>query len=652
MNNLNQRIIKKFGEETFDVLERKPEKLSQIKGISPEKAMLIGQIFHEQIEIRECMLFLQKYNISPIYAMKIYKHYKQNTINVIKTNPYRLADDIWGIGFKIADNIAESIGIEKDSNYRIKAGIKYILNISSNSSGNVYLPESILIEQTSMLLNLEKELIFEHISSLQLDRQISIEKTQSGNIVFLNSYYYAEQYTAKKLLELSFFEEQNKNDYDKIIKQIEKTENIKFAKKQKDAIKLAMTKGVLVITGGPGTGKTTTIKTIIKLLKEENYEIELAAPTGRAAKRITETTDMEAQTIHRLLGINFVADDKKRQTFEKNEDNPIEADVIIIDESSMIDILLMNNLLKAIALGTRLILVGDVDQLPSVGAGNVLKDIIDSECVQVIKLNEVFRQAQQSAIVMNAHKINKGIYPSLNENNKDFFFIKKYNPDEIIQTIVQLVTTRLPKYLNCKNISDIQVLCPMRKSKLGVFNLNNYLQNAINPPSSQKNEKDFRDIVFREGDKVMQIKNNYNMVWKVFDKNRLKIDEGVGVFNGDEGIISTINNNNEYIDVLFDESKLVRYDFTQLDELDLSYATTIHKAQGSEYPAVVIPLHSSTPMLFNRNLLYTAITRARQLVVIIGIPETLKKMVDNKKEVDRFTSLKNKIINLNKFMKG
>lgn len=644
-----ERIVAKFGLQTLEIIEKSPEKLAQIKGISIKKAMDIGEIFAEQEGLRKTMIFLQEYGISPVFAMKIYKHFKDNTIRIVQTNPYRLADELFGVGFKLADDIAEKIGIEKDSEYRIKAGIKYVLNKTANSAGNVYLPEKVLLEYSKNLLEVDEDLLKPNLFNLQMERQICIEKTDTENIIFLNSYYYAESYVAKKILELSKNTTKYNKNYDLWISNIEKENNITLASNQKKAIKEAMINGVLVITGGPGTGKTTTINSIISMLKNEGYEIELCAPTGRAAKRMSEATGLEAQTIHRLLGINFLSDDKKRQTFEKDENMPIEADVVIVDECSMIDILLMSGLLKAIANGTRLILVGDIDQLPSVGAGNVLKDIINSECIQVVRLNEIFRQARESAIVMNAHRINNGEYPILNEVNKDFFFLRRDKMEEVNNTIVELITKRLPKFLNITDLKAIQVLSPMKKSPIGVENLNNILQKAINPPSKDKDEKEFRNIIFREGDKVMQIKNNYNMVWRIIKDNQY-IDEGTGIFNGDEGIINKIDNKNEYIEVIFDDCKHIKYDFTQLDELNLSYAITIHKAQGSEYKAIIIPIHSGAPMLLTRNLLYTGVTRAKELAVIVGIQETLNKMVDNNREINRYTYLKNRIINLSQFI--
>ncbi len=642
---LAAKITEKFGADTLNIMESEPEKLSSIRGISVSKAMSIGAIFHEQAELRRAMLLLQDYGISPVYAMKIYKRFKDNTVKIVETNPYMLADEIFGIGFKISDSIAEKAGIEKDSPFRINAGIKYVLNHEA-SNGNVYLPLEELFKKSSSLLGVDPDIIKNCVTKLNISKQVWLENDKNGNVnAFLNSYYYAESYVAKKLLELSFSAPSNNDSYLKEIKETENETGIKLAHNQKLAVEEAMKNGVLVITGGPGTGKTTTINTIIKLLKNEGYEIELAAPTGRAAKRMSETTGIEAQTIHRLLGISYISDDSKKQTFDKNEDNPIEADVIIIDESSMVDILLMHSLLKAVPCGARLILVGDVDQLPSVGPGNVLKDIINSGCIKVVKLNEIFRQAGESAI-----GINRGEYPVLNEKEKDFFFMKRYSADAVCSTILELVTKRLPKFLNCSGLKDIQILTPMRKSPLGVINLNTLLQKNLNPPCRNKEEKEFRNNVLREGDKVMQIKNNYDMTWRIFDNHRRLTEEGVGIFNGDEGIITRIDNENEYCEVVFDECKYVKYDFTQLDELELSYAVTIHKSQGSEYKAVIIPVYSGPEMLLNRNLLYTAVTRAKELAVLVGIPETLYKMIDNNKEINRYTYLKTRISDMHEVM--
>lgn len=644
---LANKIVAKFGTNTLNIIENEPRKLASIKGISLKKALAIHEIFHEQKSIREVMFFLQNHGVSTSAASKIYQKFKDETINIVSKNPYCLADEIFGIGFKTADLIAEKIGVFKDSFFRIKAGTKFVLTQEANN-GNVYFPYNQLITKCSALLEIPPELIENAMIELNLKNDIWIEKINDDNIkVYLNYYYYTECYVAKKLIELSLTKIESNFNYNDDIRKIESKNNIKFALHQKEAIKQAMTNGVLVITGGPGTGKTTTINAIIELLQNEGNEILLAAPTGRAAKRMTETTGIEAQTIHRLLGIGF--NENNKQLLNRNDDDLLETDVIIIDETSMVDILLMNALLKAIAHGTRLILVGDVDQLPSVGAGNVLKDIISSKCIKVVRLNEIFRQAQESAIIMNAHRINRGEYPILNEKNKDFFFVKRYNIDELVKTIIELVTKRLPNYMSCDSLKDIQVLTPMRKTLVGVNNLNTVLQNILNPADINKPEILYGDTIFRYGDKVMQIKNNYNTPWILYENNIHK-DEGVGVFNGDEGFITNVNNSDRYIEVTFDENKVVKYDYTQLSELELSYAVTIHKSQGSEYKVVVIPIFSGPYMLMNRNLIYTAITRAKELAVIAGIPETLYKMVDNNNEINRYTSLKSRIINNYKFM--
>lgn len=643
------KIVNKFGKDTLDIIENYPEKLATVRGISKEKAINISSIFHEQVELRKVMIYLQEYSISPIYAMKFYKRYKGEAINIIKENPYTLANEFIGIGFKTADKIAYKLGVGINSPFRIKAGIKHCLNMSI-SNGNVCVYKEELIEMSQKLLQVSGTEIDNIVMEMQIEKSLIQEKIQEKTVIYSNSLFYSENYVAKKLLELSMNTlDKSKNILNEII-EIEKNTNIKLAEKQREAVIESMFKGVLVITGGPGTGKTTTINTIITLLNKEGYVIELAAPTGRAAKRMSEATGMEAKTIHRLLGINFLSDNSNRQTFEKNEDDPIEADVIIIDESSMVDITLMFNLLKAIDIGTRLILVGDVDQLPSVGPGNVLKDIINSNCIKVVCLEEIFRQARESAIIMNAHRINKGEYPKLNEKNKDFFFVKRNLIDDVVTGILDLTINRLPKYIKCDTIKDIQILTPMRKSAIGAINLNQTLQESLNPKSEDKKEYQYRSTTFREGDKVMQIKNNYNMKWTVYNNMNFKEDEGLGVFNGDEGIIKGINLSLETITVSFDDGKIVNYDFSQLDELELSYAITIHKSQGSEYKVVIIPVHSGPPMLLSKNLLYTAVTRAKSLAVLIGIEDTLYKMVDNNREVSRNSFLSERLVKLNKFM--
>ena len=637
-----KRIVKKFGEKTLEIIENQAELLEQIKGISLNKAQEIGETYQIQRELRDAILFLGEFGISPTYAIKIYKKYKDKTIDIVKTNPYKLADDIHGVGFKKADAIASTMGMRNDSEQRIMSGIKYVLT-QATQNGDTYLPKEILEKYTISLLNIPIELIENALLELQMSKQIFQEKKEEEIRIYLSVYYNAELFVAKQLIEIAETEEEEEKNIDEEINEIEKEKSITLANNQREAVKESLKNGVLVITGGPGTGKTTTINAIITILEKKELEILLAAPTGRAAKRMTETTNRQALTIHRLLEISFMGQGNFAQEFGKNEENPLEADVIIIDEVSMVDIMLMKSLVKALMPGTRLILVGDVDQLPSVGPGNVLNDIINSNEIKVVKLNEIFRQARESAIVMNAHRINNGEVPILNEKGKDFFFIRKGSQDEVIKTILELTKTRLPKFAKCSPIKDIQILTPMRKSPLGVNSLNAYLQDELNPPSKNKNEKEFRDTLFREGDKVMQIKNNYNISWKILNKYDYPLDEGVGIFNGDTGIITEINNRLEKITIKFDDNKVVEYDYTNLEELDLAYAITIHKSQGSEYQVVILPIHSGPPMLLSRNLLYTAVTRAKKLVVVVGLEDTIKRMIDNKREINRYSSLKDRI---------
>ena len=636
-----RNIVKKFGKDSFKIISEHPERLAEVRGISESKAMQIGEIFHEQAELRSTVMFLQKYGVTVSNALKIYKRYKGAAADIVEKNPYVLADEVFGIGFATADRIARNMGILPDSENRIQAGIKYVLSLAMND-GSVFLPMNELLENTSRLLGIQQETIANLTTKLHIENHIYIERSGDIPRVYLNFAYYNESYTAKKLVELSHYKPKSKLDYDTEISCIETYNSITFAPEQRRAIKAAMTNGVMVITGGPGTGKTTIINAIIALLKAEDLTVELAAPTGKAAKRMSLATGESAQTIHRLLGLSYLDENSRKQSFEHDEYNPIDADVIIMDESSMIDINLMTALLKAVAPGTGLIIVGDADQLPSVGAGNVLRDIIASDTIPVICLKEIFRQARESNIVVNAHRINNGKMPVMGKDSKDFFFMLSSDKDKLIQTIVSLVTSRLPKYLGCDGLRDIQLLTPMRKSPLGVENLNKVLQACLNPPASGKFERIHGSRTFRMGDKVMQIKNNYDISWKIIKKGNV-IDNGLGIYNGDEGIITFIDNTNEYMEVLFDGEKTVIYDFTQLDELELSYAVTIHKSQGSEYKAVIIPIHSGPPMLLTRNLIYTAVTRAKELVVLIGIPEVLGSMIDNNRESSRHTALAEKI---------
>ncbi|MBQ9604767.1 MAG: ATP-dependent RecD-like DNA helicase [Firmicutes bacterium] len=631
-----KKIVEKFGRDTLFIIDTEPQRLAEIKGITISKATEIGAVFREQNELTRAVMFLQEYGVSISYAAKIFKKYKEKTIATVQKNPYTLADEVWGIGFKTADSIAQKLGVAPNSPHRICSGIKYVLDTAANN-GHTYLPEVILLKETCALLETDEAAVVQNLMQMHVDSRIWMENS-SPRRIYLNFFYYAESYIAKRLVEMSVHKAKTNPFIEAEIRNIELAENIKFAEGQLNAIKTAMSEGVFVITGGPGTGKTTIINAIIGLLEQEGLKIELAAPTGKASKRMTEATGREARTIHRLLGTNFLNEDRQRQSFAHDEEDPIDADCIIIDEVSMVDVPLMYYLIKAVSAGTKLILVGDADQLPSVGAGNVLHDILDSGIVPCAMLTEIFRQAQQSAIITNAHKINNGIYPDMTDNKSDFFYMQRYNSDALLDTLAGLVSERLPKYLDCEPM-DIKVLTPMRKSPIGMHNLNALLQNVLNPPSITKAEKEFRGTVFRKGDRVMQIKNNYDMPYYVLGANGRVIEDGAGVFNGDEGIISFIDNDNKSLEVTFDDNRLAAYDFTQLDELELAYAVTIHKSQGSEYKAVIMPLLNGPEMLMTRNLLYTGITRAKELAVVLGSKETVFRMVDNNRQIDRYTGL-------------
>lgn len=656
-----KKIVKHFGLDTFRIIEEEPLVLAQINGISEKKAQEIGEVFHAQYELRRAMLFLQEYGITPTFAIKIYKQYKDKTTEVVKNTPYRLVDDIYGIGFRKADEIAAKVGIARDDPHRMKTGILYLLTSFSNN-GHTYMPRPKLMEEAVKLLmpetynmntnislygenfgempDYEHPLIENALIELAMSKQIIIKNYEEVTCVFLAFLYHSEQAVARKLIDLAtLYQKDTTVDVEKELIKTQKELKIELVEEQKEAVRNVLSNGVTVVTGGPGTGKTTTINAILHMLEKAGEDVLLAAPTGRAAKRMSEATGMEAQTIHRLLEIGYMKEDSNRQMFNRNEENPIEADVLIVDEMSMVDINLMNALLKAVVEGQRLVLIGDADQLPSVGAGNVLKDVIRSGRIPVVRLIQIFRQASQSAIVMNAHRINKGEYPIMNEKGTDFFFMKRGNQEEVKDTIIELVTTRLPKYQGFDSLKDIQILVPMRKGAIGVNELNKALQNAVNPHHDLKPEKEYRGMLFREGDKVMQIKNNYNTPWKILGKTGMSIDEGTGVFNGDCGIITAIKEDEELVVVTFEDAKVVEYEFNQLDELELAYAVTIHKSQGSEYPVVILPLHSGPPMLLSRNLLYTAVTRAKKMVVGVGLVDTVERMVDNNREIERYSSL-------------
>ncbi|MEG1409189.1 MAG: ATP-dependent RecD-like DNA helicase [Terrisporobacter sp.] len=639
-----KRIINKFGVDTLDVIQNTPHRLSEVEGIGTKKIEQIAKSYEDNRELRNIIMQLSPYGITPNFCLKIYKKYKNKAIEVISKNPYKLAEDVRGIGFKVADKIASNLGIDKYSKDRIMQGVLYSLN-QSLASGHTYLPESILIEESSKLLEVDKEYVSDSIISLAYDQKIHIERGMgSEDHIYLIPYYLSENGVCKQIIKLSQANFKDINiDVEKEIEKVEKETEIKLAKNQALAVEEAINSGLVVITGGPGTGKTTTINTIIKVFENNEQEVILAAPTGRAAKRMSETSNKEAKTIHRLLEMGY-ATDSEELVFLKDEDDPIKADVVIVDEVSMVDIVLMYSLLKAIKPGTRLILVGDSDQLPSVGAGNVLKDIIESEVINVVRLTEIFRQAQESMIVVNAHRINQGLPLHLNAKGKDFFFIKKDTNEEILEEIVGIVNDRLPKFYNLDKLKDIQVLAPMRKGDLGVANLNVELQKYLNKEEKYKVEETLQKRIFRVGDKVMQVKNNYTKKWETEDKS----ESGEGIYNGDIGYIYHIEKENKVIYVLFDQIKIVSYEYSELDELDHSFCTTIHKSQGSEFPAIVIPVTWAPPMLLNRNLLYTAVTRAKKLVVLVGNVKYLEYMIKNNKTNDRHSNLGKKLNKLKK----
>lgn len=690
---LASRIVKKFKADTFRIMEEEPERLSEIKGISEKMAMAIAEQISEKKDMRQAMMFLQNYGISMNLSVKIYQEYGPAMYNVIKNNPYKLADDIPGVGFKMADEIASKVGIFTDSDFRIKSGILYTL-LQASANGHTYLPEEELKAQAAELLKVDPEAIGKHLMDMQMDKRLVVKNVESAGRpssavhqtrmgmerrpeedfgkfpeevrdiygearelpeeaqevrrgVYAAQYYYTELNTARMLHDLNITGSEPEEKIRKSLARIQEQEKIELDELQIQAVIEAVNCGLLIVTGGPGTGKTTTINTIIRYFEMGEMDILLAAPTGRAAKRMTEATGYEARTIHRLLELSGMPEPNEKSQnsgmhFERNEENPLDADVIIIDEMSMVDIHLMHALLKAVNVGTRLILVGDVDQLPSVGPGNVLRDMIDSQRFHVVKLTRIFRQAAQSDIIVNAHRINDGRRVDLAKRSRDFLFIKRDEPNAIINAMITLVKEKLPAYVGA-NVFDIQIMTPMRKGALGVDRLNTILQDFLNPASSDKPEKEAAGTLFRLGDKVMQIKNNYQLEWKLCNKYGIPIDKGTGVFNGDTGIIREINTFAELLTVEFDEGKLVDYSFRQLEELELAYAITIHKSQGSEYPAVVIPVYSGPRMLMTRNLIYTAVTRARSCVCLVGIPEVFQQMVDNAMEQKRYSGLKARI---------
>ena len=632
-----KKIVNKFGEDTLNILDNNIERLKEIEGIGKKKLETVIESYREQRELKNITIFLQTHGLSVNQCLKIYKKYGASSVDTVKNNPYILCDEISGIGFKTSDKIARSLGIEIDSPFRIQSGIRYVIN-EFCANGHTFMPKDELIKEASNVLTVSGDIIEENIKNAALDRKIKLERVNDKEGVFTIPNYYCELGITNRILTLAISNFQDISvDVDHLILQFEKKNNITFAESQKDAIISAFQNGIEIITGGPGTGKTTIIKCIIEIFETCGLKVLLGAPTGRAAKRMSESTGKEATTIHRMLDMGVF--EKEESVFVTNaEEHSLEADVVIIDEASMIDITLMNALLKSIKVGTRLIIVGDVDQLPSVGAGNVLNDFIESGFTKVVRLKEIFRQGKESMIVVNAHKINKGKMPKLNEKGTDFFFIRNDIQEGILNTIIGLINTRLPKFnSNWDKLKSIQVLVPMKKGVLGVTNLNERIQNVLNPKAPYKKEKEFRSMVFREGDKVMQIKNNYSLKWtRIAGKGE---HEGLGVFNGDMGFIESIDLEGKKLSIIFDDERRVIYDFMYLDELDLAYAITIHKSQGSEFPVVIIPAYMGAPLLMNRNLLYTGITRAKEMVVVVGIPKALKYMVDNTRSMERYSSL-------------
>ena len=644
---LAARIVRKFGDDTLRIIEEEPERLAEVKGISDRKAREIAEQVEEKADMRKAMMFLQQYGISQTLGVKIYQQYKQDMYRILKENPYKMAEDINGIGFKIADEIAARIGIHTDSDYRIRSGLLYILLLAT-AEGHVYLPKNLLLERAQQLLGVQADYMEKHLTDLAIDRKIVIKEIVSDRqgkqqVVYASQYYQIELHTAQMLHELNVQDTADESVIGEKIKRIQRAEKIDLDEKQQMAITEAVKNGLLVITGGPGTGKTTTINAIIRYFEMEGLDIYLAAPTGRAAKRMTEATGYEAKTIHRLLELSGVPEESSAGVhFERNAQNPLEADVIIIDEMSMVDLTLMHALLSAVIPGTRLILVGDVDQLPSVGPGSVLKDIIASHRFPVVTLTRIFRQAGESDIIVNAHKINAGEPVIPDNKSRDFFFLRRQDADTIIGIVIMLIQKKLPKYVGADQ-NEIQVMTPTRKGLLGVERLNEILQKYLNPEEPKKAQREINGRLFREGDKVMQIKNNYQIEWEVSTKFGLTVDKGTGVFNGDMGVITEINEYTETIEVEFDESRKVKYGFDMTEELELAYAITVHKSQGSEYPAVIIPLLPGPKLLYNRNLLYTAVTRAKKCLTIVGSEAVFQEMIQNKNEQARYTSLAERI---------
>ncbi len=635
-----QAIVRKFGEDTLRVIAEEAHRLIEVEGIGNAKSEAISAAFRSHQEFAEIVLYFQRFGISTGYAMRLYKVYGPDTIKAIEENPYQLVDDVFGIGFRKADRIAGLLGVPGNDPQRIRSGIRYTL-WSHINEGHTFLPQKRLCELAGELLDVSAEEVFETIVEMAFEGDLQVENLEGRAVVYSVPYFLAEQKVCRKLIELDrAILKPIRGNIGELISLTERQTGVLLSENQKHAVEISVGSGVSVITGGPGTGKTTIINTIMNIFQHSDFTTAIAAPTGRAAKRITETSGHNASTIHRLLEYYYSEGDDSMR-FGKNEEDPLRYDAVIIDEASMIDILLMRGLLEAIPSGTRLVIVGDADQLPSVGAGNVLRDIIESEVISSVKLTEIFRQAKESLIVVNAHKINKGEYPDTNEKDKDFFLLHRKGEKEMLATIKDLCTRRLPSYFeNFDPLRDIQILTPVRKGMLGSINLNKELQQILNPSGVGKTEKKLGDRLFREGDKVMQIRNNYQLPWKRFDD----FSDGQGIFNGDCGFIQSIDNEFNEITVVYEDNKFVKYDVTNLEELELAYAVTVHKSQGSEFPVVIMPVSWFPPVLATRNLLYTAVTRAKNAVILVGSEDKMRAMVDNNRILERYSGLKPKLM--------
>lgn len=636
---LAQRIVKSFGDKSLDIIRDEPNKLSQIKGISHAKALSMHESLMAKQLMQNLVMFLSPYGVTPQFAVRVFNKFGVDSVSKIKENPY-IVCEIDGIGFKTADKMASLMGIDYSDGKRLTYGVLHVLT-ERTKNGDTFVEKNNLTNECVRLLTADIAPVESTIVSLLKAGKIISERIYNVEALYLPFYYNAEYGTAKILAEMCIKDSGHKNSgFEGTIKTIEREQKIEFSKEQIKACQLAIIHNVLIITGGPGTGKTTIINAIITIMEQSNLSVALCAPTGRAAKRLTETCGIEGKTIHRLLEINFSEGEK--QHFLRCESNPLDEDIIIVDEMSMVDISLMYALLKALKNTARIIMAGDSDQLVSVGAGNVLRDMIASTKIPTIRLNEIYRQAAESMIIVNAHRINCGKKPILNKKDKDFFYIERTTGIDIAETLADLYTRRIPKAYNFNPLTDIQVITPARRTMLGVYELNKRLQEKLNPSDKIKGEKTIGDSVYRVGDKVMQIRNNYTISWKELSTGK----EGDGIFNGDIGVIDYINSKAQEIGVIYDAERLVKYDFSGVDELELAYAVTVHKSQGSEFPVVIMPLFPSAPQLMNRNLFYTAVTRARQLVILVGRETVLYRMIENNNETERHSGLKFRLENM------